>query len=306
MPKPSRKDWERISQDFLLHSGFPNCFGALDGKHIYIKCPPNSGSQYFCYKHRFTLVLLALTDINRKFLYIDVGAYGKQSDGGVFKISSLYREIVNQTLDLPPAKPFPGLSENMPYVMVADDAFPLSHYLMKPYPKKEPSNLTGHTNLLSYYGLEEYYRKMTRKKLIDKLDEYEDLLGENLNIPGYVDNSSLKFLIDHPPICGKEIRTLSSSAFAGFRLNPGTLPLQYQTLAKKAANINKSTHQNYSAYSSQTYSALDHQPFVKLMSGEKDPLGTHTDQSHEPELLPQRRKIEHKDRKKIKKAKLDN
>ncbi|XP_065312675.1 uncharacterized protein LOC135922178 [Gordionus sp. m RMFG-2023] len=136
MPKPSRKDWERISQDFLLHSGFPNCFGALDGKHIYIKCPPNSGSQYFCYKHRFTLVLLALTDINRKFLYIDVGAYGKQSDGGVFKNSSLYREIVNQTLDLPPAKPFPGLSENMPYVMVADDAFPLSHYLMKPYPIK--------------------------------------------------------------------------------------------------------------------------------------------------------------------------
>ncbi|CAK9294522.1 unnamed protein product [Gordionus sp. m RMFG-2023] len=181
---------------------------------------------------------------------------------------------------------------------------PIPFYLMKELPK--PSNLTGHTNLLSYYGLEEYYRKMTRKKLIDKLDEYEDLLGENLNIPGYVDNSSLKFLIDHPPICGKEIRTLSSSAFAGFRLNPGTLPLQYQTLAKKAANINKSTHQNYSAYSSQTYSALDHQPFVKLMSGEKDPLGTHTDQSHEPELLPQRRKIEHKDRKKIKKAKLDN
>ncbi|XP_065315113.1 uncharacterized protein LOC135923997 [Gordionus sp. m RMFG-2023] len=135
MPKPTRKDWERISQEFLLHSGFTNCFGALGGKHIYIKCPPNSGSQFYCYKHRFTVVLLALTDIYRKLLYIDVGAYGKQSDGGVFKKISLYREIINNTLDLPPDKAFPGQNENMPYVMVADDAFPLSSYLMKPYPK---------------------------------------------------------------------------------------------------------------------------------------------------------------------------
>ncbi|XP_065316796.1 uncharacterized protein LOC135925420 [Gordionus sp. m RMFG-2023] len=107
--------------------------------NINIKCPKNTGSLHFCYKQRFSIVLLALIDYNRKFLYIDVGAYGKQSDGGVFRNSSLYREIINHTLGLPPPMPFPGTNEEMPYVMVADNAFPLSNYLMKPFPKK---NLT--------------------------------------------------------------------------------------------------------------------------------------------------------------------
>ncbi|XP_065323698.1 uncharacterized protein LOC135930836 [Gordionus sp. m RMFG-2023] len=139
MPKPNKNDWEKISQEFLLQSGFPNCIGAIDGKHIYIKSPPNSGSQFYNYKHRFSINLLALTDINRRFIYIDVGAYGKQSDGGVFRNSSLYRELINHTLDMPAPKPFPGCNEAMPFVMVGDDAFPLSNYLMKPYPKR---NLT--------------------------------------------------------------------------------------------------------------------------------------------------------------------
>jgi hypothetical protein len=50
----------------------------MDGKYIRIKCPPNSGSQYFNYKQYNSIVLQAVVDANLTFLTLDVGAYGKQ------------------------------------------------------------------------------------------------------------------------------------------------------------------------------------------------------------------------------------
>ena len=61
-----------------------------------------------------------------KFLYVDVGCNGRISDGGVFRHSSSALE--NNDLNVP--KESMG---SLPYVVVADDAFPLKTYLMKPY-----------------------------------------------------------------------------------------------------------------------------------------------------------------------------
>lgn len=87
------KDRERISDEFWKIWNFPNCLGALDGKHVEIFVSPNNGSQYFNYKRTFSINLLALVDANYKFIAINVGSYGKNNDGGIFANSNLGKAL---------------------------------------------------------------------------------------------------------------------------------------------------------------------------------------------------------------------
>lgn len=83
----SEKEWYAIARDFYVKNKVPNSIGCIDGKHIWIKKPPKSGSAYRNYKHGFSLSLLAICDANYMFTYYDIGSYGSESDSGIYKDS---------------------------------------------------------------------------------------------------------------------------------------------------------------------------------------------------------------------------
>uniref|UniRef100_A0A8C6SIV0 DDE Tnp4 domain-containing protein n=1 Tax=Neogobius melanostomus TaxID=47308 RepID=A0A8C6SIV0_9GOBI len=149
LPKPTEDTWREISLDFWERWNFPNCLGAIDGKHVTIHATPRSGSLFFNYKKTFSVILMALVDAQYRFRVIQVGDYGRTSDGGIYARSALGRGMEQQTLQVPSDAPLPGAARlgNVPFVIVGDAAFPLKTYLMRPYAQQ---NLTKEKRIFNY------------------------------------------------------------------------------------------------------------------------------------------------------------
>ena len=87
------EEWKGVARCFSERWNLHNVCGALDGKHVAVKCPPGSGSIYYNYKKFYPVVLMALVDSQYRFLFVDVGAQGSTSDGGVFRGSLPFAAI---------------------------------------------------------------------------------------------------------------------------------------------------------------------------------------------------------------------
>ncbi|XP_025264895.1 uncharacterized protein LOC112638079 [Camponotus floridanus] len=85
---PTTEEWEIKATEFWYRWNLPNCFGAMDGKHITIQAPKKSGS----------------TNLR-------------------------------------------GTNIAFPYFVAADEAFPLKHYIMRPYPG---TNLSEKQQIFNY------------------------------------------------------------------------------------------------------------------------------------------------------------
>ncbi|XP_068129725.1 uncharacterized protein [Hyperolius riggenbachi] len=131
---PEEANWQEIANLFWEKTKFPNCLGAIDGKHIRLVMPPFSGSRYYNYKKYFSLVLITIADAKSRFIYIDVGSYGSSSDSFIFQHSNFYRNMMDDRLNFPAPMPWPGTTgPPRPFTLIGDEAFGLSQHLMPPF-----------------------------------------------------------------------------------------------------------------------------------------------------------------------------
>ena len=141
------EDWNKIEERFRNRWNDPHVVGPLDGKHIAIKKPKKSCSEYFNYKGYFSLILLTLVDADYKFLWANAGASGSSSHAQIFNHSKLKRRIENGTLGLPPPKPLGPGGQIYTTSLLGDDAFALLPWLVKPYSRRQ---LTREERIANY------------------------------------------------------------------------------------------------------------------------------------------------------------
>ena len=135
MPFPtSLEAVESIKQRFWSRWRFPNCVGCIDGKHVRIRNPRHSGSMFRNYKQFFSIVLQGVAGPDYKFIAVDVGGYGKESDGGIFSHSNLSERLERGALGTKRLAALPGTSIKVPHVILGDEAYPLKTYIMRPFP----------------------------------------------------------------------------------------------------------------------------------------------------------------------------
>ncbi|XP_060855047.1 uncharacterized protein LOC132932697 [Metopolophium dirhodum] len=227
MPEPKQEDWLKIADTFLNVTNFPNCIGAIDGKHIRIVKPAHSGSLYYNYKHFFSTVLLAVCDANYCFIAVDIGDYGKNSDSSIFKNSTFYRKLFKKELNIPENTPLPQSNgSKFPFVIVGDEAFGLSQNVMRPYggrhlsTKKKPLNVSEEfaDDIIKACVILHNFVRIRDGNTLEFEDtlSYEGLLDEDIS----PDNTS-----------GKAATNLRDD-FTDYFMGAGEVPWQYESIKK--------------------------------------------------------------------------
>ena len=144
----TEQGWRQIADSWYQKWNFPHTIGAIDGKHVACKAPPKSGSNYYNYKHFFSIILFAMVDADYKFLWADVEGIGSCSDAQIYNESELKQGLEDNTIaGWPAPDPLPGDTEDVPYFLIGDDAFSLRTYLMKSYSSKR---LTHEERIFNY------------------------------------------------------------------------------------------------------------------------------------------------------------
>jgi len=130
----SEQNWKWTSAKFYEEWDFPNCLGALDGKHVAIECTGFSGSEYYNHKGFFSIVLMAICDVQYCFTIVDIGNFGRDNDAQIFHSSEMGKAFISGNIIVPFQTEVEGFT--LPYVLVSDEIFGLKTWLMKHYSGK--------------------------------------------------------------------------------------------------------------------------------------------------------------------------
>ena len=80
---------------------------------------------------------MAIVGPDYRFICVDIGGYGKNSDGGILDSSITGQRFEAGLMNIPIDKPLPGQNESCSHVLIGDEEFALKPYLMRPFPYRQ-------------------------------------------------------------------------------------------------------------------------------------------------------------------------
>lgn len=89
---------------------------------------------------------MAIVSASYRFMLVDIGAQGRHSDAGIF-LNSVGQTFHRDELDIPMPLVYSINRPPLPYMLVADEAFQLNKFTLRPYPGR---NITEEQKTFNY------------------------------------------------------------------------------------------------------------------------------------------------------------
>lgn len=139
---------ERVIDAFEGHKGLKNCAGAIDCTHINHLQPIRTEGveDYHDRNKNYSTVLQAIVDHNSRFLNVCIGYPGSVHDARIFTDCDWLEQMSTGHIMQGPIKEVSGVLI-APY-LIGDAAYPLSKFMIKPYPGINLSMRQAHFNYI--------------------------------------------------------------------------------------------------------------------------------------------------------------
>lgn len=129
---PKGDDLKEVIAGFKEKCGFVQCAGAIDGTHVAVRAPAMNHTDYYNRKGWYSIIVQGVVDHNYLFRNVYCGWPGSVHDARVLANSSVFQKA--NSGEILEGNTVTMLGQEIPVFLVADSAYPLSTWLMKPFP----------------------------------------------------------------------------------------------------------------------------------------------------------------------------